>query len=104
MTRRIVLGVFVGFLAAAHSGAYAQDKNGSDDAAAEAKKLEGNWKLVRAEAGGQAQLAGLRKEGVFIEDGKIFWTEDGREGRPEGRRHHRPQHEPHVHRSRGYAR
>jgi uncharacterized protein (TIGR03067 family) len=79
MTGRFVLGVFVGFLAAAHSGTYAQDRGGSDDAAAAAKKLEGNWKLVRAEAGGQAQLAGLRKEGLFIEEGKIFWTEDGRE-------------------------
>ena len=79
MTCRFVLGVFVGFLAAAHSGTYAQDRSGSDDAAAAAKKLEGNWKLVRAEAGGQAQLAGLRKEGLFIEEGKIFWTEDGRE-------------------------
>jgi uncharacterized protein (TIGR03067 family) len=65
-------------------GAKADDK--ADAAKAEMKKLEGNWKLVRQEYKGNLKPGVDRvKEGLFIEDGKIFWTVDGKErGRQKG--------------------
>ena len=58
----------------------AQNQDDKVDAAAAMGKLEGNWKLVRSESNGNLG-AGLEhtKIGLFIEDGKIFWTQDGRE-------------------------
>jgi uncharacterized protein (TIGR03067 family) len=79
MTRRLALAVLVSLLTAI--GAKADDskkKDGKDDLAAEMKKLEGNWKLTRSEFKGNLQATGFRKEGLFFEDGKIFWTEDGK--------------------------
>jgi uncharacterized protein (TIGR03067 family) len=64
--------------------ANADDKE--DAAKAAMKKLEGNWKLLRQEYKGNLKPGVDRtKEGLFIEDGKIFWTVDGKEsGRQKG--------------------
>ncbi len=53
---------------------------GRVDAAAETKTLEGNWKLTRQEVKGNLRPGVDHiKQGLFIEDGKIFWTHDGKE-------------------------
>ena len=78
---------------------------GRVDAAATAK-LDGNWKLTRKEHKGNLWPGVDRgRDGLFIEDGKIFWTPDGKEARgPEGRPDRRPQHQPQIHRGRSHAR
>ncbi len=79
MTRKLVLALLVGSAMAAVAGVDgAQNQDDKVDAAAAMGKLEGNWKLVRSEFNGNLG-AGLEraKIGLFIEDGKIFWTQDG---------------------------
>ena len=50
------------------------------DASVETKSLEGNWKLTRQEVKGNLRPGVDRiKQGLFIEDGKVFWTHDGKE-------------------------
>ena len=58
---------------------------GQADAGADTKVLEGNWKLIRTETKGNLG-AGLEysKPGLFIEDSKIFWTQDGKARGPKG--------------------
>jgi uncharacterized protein (TIGR03067 family) len=81
MTCWLVSTVLVGLIAAPFAEASPpQKKARKSAAAAEMEKLEGNWKMIRSEHKGNLG-AGLEitKPGLFIEDGKIFWTTDGRE-------------------------
>jgi uncharacterized protein (TIGR03067 family) len=81
MPKRLVLIVLSGLLLApAHAWLASLAKGDDKDDSAEMKKLEGNWKLIRKEFKGNL-WPGLEftKEGLFIEDGKIFWTRDGKE-------------------------
>jgi uncharacterized protein (TIGR03067 family) len=73
MIRRLAFAVLISALAAL--GARAGEPE--DAAAAEMKKFEGNWKLVRKEYKGGLWPTGYRKEGIYIEDGKISWTANG---------------------------
>jgi uncharacterized protein (TIGR03067 family) len=70
------------------SGASTPITAGGDKEGAKAamKQLEGNWKLLRQEYKGNLVPGVDRtKEGLFIDDGKIFWTVDGKErGRQKG--------------------
>jgi uncharacterized protein (TIGR03067 family) len=86
MTRWLVLSVLVGSLAFVGVGADGFEDRGENlDDAAEMSKLEGNWNLIRSEYKGNLGAIGTQKNGLFIEDGKIFWTVDGREaGRQKG--------------------
>jgi hypothetical protein len=58
----------------------AQGKAGKDATSAEMAKLEGDWKLIRAESRGRLR-GGIEaaKPGLFIEDGRILWTTSGQE-------------------------
>jgi uncharacterized protein (TIGR03067 family) len=79
MTRRFILSLLVGLTAVVGAQAKDAKTKDADDQATAMKKLEGNWKLARMEYKGNLQPSGFRKEGLFIDDGKIFWTEDGKE-------------------------
>jgi uncharacterized protein (TIGR03067 family) len=76
MMRRFVLIFVVCALVAIVGRA---DEPKQSDASAELKKLEGNWKLTRSEYKGNLRPGGgIRKEGLFFEGDKVFWTEDGK--------------------------
>ncbi len=80
MTRWLAVTALVGLMVTAGARAKdAQYKSSKDDSTAEMAKLEGNWKLIRSESNGNLHPVGARKAGLFIEDGKIFWTTDGKE-------------------------
>jgi uncharacterized protein (TIGR03067 family) len=79
--RFILIALLIGVLVAADKPK-ATDKKADDPAAAEMKKLEGSWKLVRKEFRGNLQPPAViqaTKPGIFLEDGKIVWTTDGKE-------------------------
>jgi uncharacterized protein (TIGR03067 family) len=81
MTRRLFSTVLVGLIAATLAESSPPQKKARKSAAADAtERLEGNWKMIRSEYKGNLG-AGLEitKPGLFIDDGKIFWTTDGRE-------------------------
>jgi uncharacterized protein (TIGR03067 family) len=81
MTKRLVLIVLSALLLVpAHAWLASLAKGDDKDDSAEMKKLEGNWKLIRKEFKGNLwPVVDFVKEGLFIEDGKIFWTRDGKE-------------------------
>ena len=55
-------------------------RGGKVDVVAQMKKLEGTWKLTRREEKGNLRPGADRgNEGLFIEEGKIFWTRNGKE-------------------------
>ena len=88
MLRRYILPAVLLAVAAGGSTPAADGQAGEKDAAAKAamKELEGNWKLLRQEYKGKL-VPGVdqTKEGLFIEDGKILWTVDGKDrGRQKG--------------------
>jgi uncharacterized protein (TIGR03067 family) len=81
MSRRVILTVLIGFLAAISARADDSKNNGNQDhSAAEMKKLEGNWRLTRQEVKGNLWPSGDGENGIFIEGDKIFWTRGGKEG------------------------
>jgi uncharacterized protein (TIGR03067 family) len=86
MTRRLaLLALFAAFLVLVAAETAVSVPGDDNDDSKELKKFEGNWKLTRKEYKGNLwPAAGIVKEGIFMEDGKIVWLRDGKEAGQKG--------------------